>query len=319
MHQSKEIRETLSIRVMKLIKLNEAAERAGVSRQTMTNWGLSGAIKIRKMGERSSGYWVDADTIDAMADTMEDIEKTKTMLASEQEELRKQYKEEHDTLRDIQRELFMAKKFGTGLMCKEFYLAIPKMLQELGVLKEREAGIMVRIIGGDNLGWIADDYGLSRTRISQIFFKGCRKARELENLKDTVDKAIEQQDELEYLRKKMKEKESYIMKLEDMLNMKHTSDVEIDRSLEMKRLVDCNLSVRALNCLKSIDFETVGDLVKVRRGELLKIRCFGRKTLTELDEFLDFLGLEWGTKFLIPVRDRHGWLKGYRLSDTNSE
>lgn len=60
------------------------------------------------------------------------------------------------------------------------------------------------------------------------------------------------------------------------------------------KLADLELSVRALNCLKAADVETVGDLVKYERSQLLKFRNFGKKSLTELEELLDKLSLDFG-------------------------
>lgn len=301
---------------MKLIQIQEAADRLGVSRQTMTNWGKSGAIRLRKMGKTSTAYWVDADTIDAMADTMADIENTRKMLTQEQEEIRKQYRKEHETLRDLARELFMLKKFGTGLMNKEFYMGIPIMLRDLDMISERETTIMRRIIGGDDLGYVAEDYGLTRERVSQIFFKGCRKARKLEDLKAIIDEAKKAQSELEYLRKKEKVDSDYIQELEEKLAIEHKPQEERDRNLMMKRLVEYDLSVRTLNCLKSVNIETIGDLLQLNRKTLLQCRNFGKKSLTELDDLLESIGREWGTKYLVPVYNDRGYFVGYRLSDT---
>lgn len=66
------------------------------------------------------------------------------------------------------------------------------------------------------------------------------------------------------------------------------------RKLLKQRLVDMKLSVRALNCLRSADIETLGDLVAVHKSDLLKLRNFGRKSLTELEEFVKSRGLEFG-------------------------
>ena len=61
------------------------------------------------------------------------------------------------------------------------------------------------------------------------------------------------------------------------------------------RLVDMNLSVRALNCLKAADVETLGDLVQYNKTDLLKFRNFGKKSLSELDDLLESLNLSFGT------------------------
>ncbi len=66
------------------------------------------------------------------------------------------------------------------------------------------------------------------------------------------------------------------------------------RQLLKTKLVDMDLSVRALNCLKSADVETLGELVQYNKADLLKFRNFGKKSLTELDELLENLNLSFG-------------------------
>ena len=66
------------------------------------------------------------------------------------------------------------------------------------------------------------------------------------------------------------------------------------RQLLKTKLVDLDLSVRALNCLKAAEVETLGDLVKFNKNDLLKFRNFGKKSLTELDELLENMGLNFG-------------------------
>ena len=66
------------------------------------------------------------------------------------------------------------------------------------------------------------------------------------------------------------------------------------RQLLKTKLSDMDLSVRALNCLKAADVDTLGELVKYHRNDLLKFRNFGRKSLEELDQVLEDLGLSFG-------------------------
>lgn len=66
------------------------------------------------------------------------------------------------------------------------------------------------------------------------------------------------------------------------------------RQLLKTKLVDLDLSVRALNCLKAADVETLGELVQYNRNDLLKFRNFGKKSLTELDDLLVNLSLNFG-------------------------
>ena len=66
------------------------------------------------------------------------------------------------------------------------------------------------------------------------------------------------------------------------------------RQLLKTKLLDLDLSVRALNCLKSAEVETLGDLVAFNKQDLLKFRNFGRKSLTELENLVKSKNLEFG-------------------------
>jgi len=66
------------------------------------------------------------------------------------------------------------------------------------------------------------------------------------------------------------------------------------RQLLQSKLSDMDLSVRALNCLKAAEVETLGDLVTFNKSDLMKFRNFGKKSLTELDELVAIKGLNFG-------------------------
>ncbi len=82
---------------------------------------------------------------------------------------------------------------------------------------------------------------------------------------------------------------------EDVLHM---------RQLLKTKLSDQDLSVRALNCLKAAEVDTIGDLVRFNRNDLLKFRNFGKKSLTELDELLASLNLHFGMDVSIYKLDK---------------
>lgn len=66
------------------------------------------------------------------------------------------------------------------------------------------------------------------------------------------------------------------------------------RQLLKTKLVDLDLSVRALNCLKAAEVETLGELVAYNKSDLMKFRNFGKKSLTELEELVANKGLQFG-------------------------
>lgn len=81
---------------------------------------------------------------------------------------------------------------------------------------------------------------------------------------------------------------------ETLSNEEFDEEILHMRQLLKTKLVDLDLSVRALNCLKAAEVDTLGDLVKYNKNDLLKFRNFGKKSLAELDELLASLGLNFG-------------------------
>jgi DNA-directed RNA polymerase subunit alpha len=81
---------------------------------------------------------------------------------------------------------------------------------------------------------------------------------------------------------------------EKFANEEFDEEVLHMRQLLKTKLVDLDLSVRALNCLKAAEVDTLGDLVKFNKNDLLKFRNFGKKSLTELEELLTSMNLNFG-------------------------
>ena len=103
---------------------------------------------------------------------------------------------------------------------------------------------------------------------------------------------------------------------DEKITLESTADVESNeiteedlrmRHLLLTKLSDMELSVRALNCLKAANIETFADLVSHQRGELMKFRNFGKKSLSEIDALVDRLKLSFGmdiSKYNIESKDQ---------------
>ena len=76
------------------------------------------------------------------------------------------------------------------------------------------------------------------------------------------------------------------------------------RQLLKTRLIDMDLSVRALNCLKAAEVDTLGDLVSFNKSDLMKFRNFGKKSLTELEELVIVKCLNFGMDLVKYKLDR---------------
>ena len=285
---------------MKLIQVTQAAKILGVSRQTIENWGKNGTLKIHKMGDRGNSHWVDVDAVTALSDTIKDIEHARQAMEKERKELQEEYRNEHRKLHDIRREVFMIDKFGTSSFIREFISAFPSILESIGFITSRESLVMRRIIAGDDIGWIAEDFGLTRSRIMQIFYKGCRKARRLKDIRDNLDELdrlrienVGLKNTVRVMSNELKKKMvCYNLSDEERIRKIRETD-EVIKTLSTS-LRDCNLSVRALHCLRAAEIGTVGELVRYNKSDLLKFRNFGKRSLSELDDLLNSVGLSFG-------------------------
>ncbi len=131
------------------------------------------------------------------------------------------------------------------------------------------------------------------------------------NLEITTDGSIHPKDALKEAAKILIQHFMLFSDEKITINMDDSSENETldDEALRMRQLLktklsDQDLSVRALNCLKAADVDTVGDLVKLNRNDLLKFRNFGKKSLTELDELLMSLNLKFGMDVSIYKLDK---------------
>ena len=293
---------------MKLIKIRDAAEMLGVDRQTLVNWGKNGTLKLHKMGTGSSTtFYLDADTLKAMGDTITDIENTKRLLAKEQKEISKLYEEESEIRRNHEKEVFSLNKYTRKLHhLMAFYLSIPEMLQSLDILSVRESDIMQRLIKGDDLSLVGEYYKLSKERVRQIFIRGCRKACCLSGIKEQLDEFDRLKLEMHLVKNAMKGMKSELdlwRSGKTLLALSALAETEriksIKQSDEMLKIFsmsvfDFDLSIRARNGLLAADIETVGDLCRSKQADLLKFRCFGKKSIVELEDLLSGLGLSFG-------------------------
>ena len=255
---------------MGLITKKEAARILGRSERAIDEWIAQGVLKTHLVKQTR---YIDGDTVDALKDTEADI----THAMQERQKALDAIKEETSALR--QRENF------TKWSVRE---AIMAFVAALDVLNDVEKRVFVGVMEGCSYESIGEDFCVTRERVRQIFYKAFRRvSASIKSYRRMLNETIE----LRRLRDEVKEKDRELQQLRKMLNVSEP-DMEMCKLLSTE-LVDMNLSVRTINCLKSAGVCTVGELVQCNKLELLKIRNFGKKSLWELDDLLDRLGLEW--------------------------
>ena len=162
-----------------------------------------------------------------------------------------------------------------------------------GILTEREQRILSEIIKGVSLEEIANVYGLTQERVMQIAVRAANTLSKIDELKliHNENNTLKEENERlarenEILRKSVPDPNGHT---EGINNINLLMD-----SVFEKCLMDYNLSVRTLNVLKSIDCNTVGDVVRYSQADMMKALNNGKKVFNEIDGFVKELGLNWG-------------------------
>ena len=288
----------------KLISVSEATKLIGVSRQTLENWGSRGIIRIIDMGGHGLGHWVDQDTIKALADTMQDVEHAQQMLTKEKAELKVENKRLHEQIENTRREIIDRGRLARLSRAKDFYLSIPTMMESLELLTAKEADVVRGIIIGETFEQIGNRIGYTHDYIKRIYIKALRCSSNLKVLLERINDLNRIKAELQEAKKTIelldkqlnnqRKAENALLQKDEAERIKIYKESDEQVKLLNKRLVDVDIPVRALNCLKGAGINTIGDLARCHEIGLMKLSKFGKKTLGELSELLNSFGFHFG-------------------------
>jgi len=281
----------------RMISRQDAAEILRTDPQTVSNWIEKGVLRGKMIGRIQM---VDGNTIEALFDTLKDLDESKKIIGRLQQE---NY-EKACELRKTRDEWLLDLAMVNGLEKPTKLLRmITSMIDSVSddIMADRERNILKYYLDGSEFEAIGDEYGLTRERVRQIIEKAMRKLGSLEPYGDVLNRCSELENENLMLKATLKRQEAELDALRGKKDEAEDSTLsEQDRQvLELlnTRLVDMNLTVRALNCLKAADLETFADLVKCQKTDLLKFRNFGRKSLGELDDLLENESERTGVRF----------------------
>lgn len=253
----------------RLVSRKDAAEFLNCSQQTVSNWVNDGILKGHNIDGR---LFVDANTLDALVDNVNDIENSKTKIA----ELRNQLDEERKKLENeltLKREELLLCKSVLGSITRSTVSSLVSTYKSL--LAESEADVIKSVLCCGNIEDVAKKYDIDGLRVLRIFEKGCKRLRSV-----NFDKMNE---ELFFFKQRVNELENENQNLRNGISVStnNTRNKFLD-----EKISDCDLTVRALTQLRCMNVETVEDLVKLKRTDLLRQRNMGKKTVSEIEDFL---------------------------------
>ncbi len=284
----------------RLLSRDEAALLLDVTPQTISNWVEKGVLKGHFVDRLLK---IDKATVEKYFDTLSDLAFIEKRIFAAKRDLQLAEKELEKNLDDTRSAIHLLGKGVPAHLLNEIFSAIIEASGD-DVLKEREKIILTMLLEGKDVEFVAEEYGLTRSRIMQIVSQAVRKLATVKTFselrreyKKLVFDNANFQNVIEALQNRVK-------KLERINNIDTAPVSEYDYLLGDKGgtftammntpVYDLEISVRSLNCLKGADVDTLYDLVKCNKTDLMKFPNFGKKSLTELEDLLESLHLHFG-------------------------
>ena len=278
----------------RLISKDKAADILGVTISTINNWCRDGVFKTHtlKTGGRTATM-LDSYTILSLVDTTEEAGNARRKLQEMREKCEENYRWMKKTCDYESRLRAIYEKADYGFT--ERFRGVCMCVLDAGkeLLTTKEYLVIKGMIDGTSLDEQAEDWGVSRGRIFQIITKDLWKLEKLNTLPVMMAEKEQLRGELDTLRRAYDEACTKLARYEEAAKCNTAEPNNEMVLLFAKKVRDLPFTIRALNCLKSADIETVGDLVRTNPKELLRHRNCGRKTIWELSEYIEREGLSW--------------------------
>ena len=272
----------------RMITRKEAAQLLKCTPQSISYMVSNGILKGHKVKDR---ILVDSDTITKQFDTILDYVSTKENVEKLTEVLHKKEAELEDRIKDLEYEMGLIDSPSRAASDIGATLLLSELNHYQDMLNHREFSILRDFIEGmRGFDELADKYCLTRERIRQVIVRGLNRIRMNDASKRMTDEIILLNQHIKELEtEKENDREQYLKSLSGQENKPYSPVMN-------KKLVECDLSVRALNCIRYLELETLGDLANSDKRLLMAVRNMGKKTMQEFEILLEHYGLEFAKK-----------------------
>ena len=284
----------------------EAARWFGVEEQTISNWIKSGILTGRKIG---SLVFVDKETVTCHHDTLQELKQTEERLQRKLQEAKEREESLDKRIEDIAKAETSVPTAMPQWMVKELFRAIINTAgydvltsPEWQVLSDINDGLSISQTCDKN--WISREVAMKRIRsafrkiqtmksFSEVR-KECKELQEsnqiLENMVDFLNK------ELKVARETIEAKREAIELSYQNLPPIYQGEDGIARLSKVltQNILDCSLSTRIVNALRCMDIITIGDIVIHEKRSFEGYRNLGKKSINDLEEFLELQDLSFG-------------------------
>lgn len=275
----------------KLLTKKEAAERVGLSRQTIQNWINKGALTCHKVGK---AHFIDSDTIDALSDTGHEYEKAQKLLEKWTKKMQEQEEYIRTCVNETRNTLRFLQSYQYNYLSIIFYESIPNILKSFGLIDERESLIYIDLINGCSYQEISKKYDIPIHKIGRLIKKLILTTNEVNEI---AKNNKELQDENKQLKSQLEGNKAMIERwLVDHVDSTDSHMPESERLINLlfTKVEDLDLSVRAKNSLTKNHFKVLADIVVCKEYELQKRPGIGAVVINAVKKFLEANHLHLG-------------------------
>lgn len=281
----------------KYISAADAALLIGVTTQTIRNLCKAGTLSYVK---RNKLFYPNRNDVERHAATIRDIQQATIGIEEYRQKIIEEWQVMANELRDM-RTKYLERMQNLNMFprrieaIKTTLLAVVEGLKRYADmddfdLSSRELEFVWDALQGKTFEEIGKAQHLTRERTRQIWYKALRKFAHVKGAFYHLNSEIS---DLKVLLKKKNDEIAHLHSIIEGKTITVSEETWKTSKILAKLMSDFPLSMRCQNVLRVAEIDTLRDLLRYRRAELIKFRNFGKKSLTELDELLEENGLTW--------------------------
>lgn len=275
------------------ISRSNAAKILGVTPQTVSNLAKRGALSVTKEGK---WQYFSREEVESIIPKLEGVRSVENKISDVEKELHSLYHERNNVMEISRARSNFIKRVSdvsTWHRYRDLIMTLYQSVCRTENIENRlsliELNVLEMIVSLKPMPEISQRLGMTPQYIQRVFYKAVRK---IYRYADTVAA------DFDSMRRKLDEANGEISRLktekEQMAyNLTHAERMRPVKDAMMVNIADLDMSVRARNCLRAAEINTLGDLAKYTRRDLLRHRNFGRITMHEVENLMDRFGLKF--------------------------
>jgi DNA-binding NarL/FixJ family response regulator len=282
----------------KLLYRSEVAKMFGVSEQTVSNYVSCGILKNIKMDSRT---YITRESVERVLKDMrsdDEINRRIIKMRADARIIHQEIRREYANARTNKSAIHIL----SGYIARDILIAMIRSMGERHLTDRQEDAVCAFIKGWDSRK-ISEEFETDDYNVRYMVYKALKAFKTLPKYSKLEDEIDELKNDNKAMSKRIESLEKELCLAKKALNIYQDmeqgngqysdKDFEIYKALQTKT-DDIYFSKRTTNVLAYMDVKTLADLVQYKKTDLLRVRNCGRKTVREIDDYLDSVGLSFG-------------------------